>query len=109
MQALVSEQVPLIGVSNTVIAELEGMAPDRFDTKFDLARQMQGIAVHSESDELTIYLDDFLSRVKENGELNAIHEKWLGAPLPDFVVTASSAQEALDHYADQQESVESTQ
>ena len=102
VQALVSGQVPLIGASNTVIAELEGMAPDRFDTKFDLARQMQGIAVHPESDELTTYLNDFLARVKENGKLNAIHEKWLDAPLPDFVGTTSSAQEALDYYANQQ-------
>lgn len=100
VQALVSGQVPLIGASNTVIAELEGMAPDRFDTKFDLARQMQGIAVHPQSDELTAYLDDFLARMKENGELNAIHEKWLDAPLPDFVRTTSSAQEALDYYAE---------
>ncbi len=107
VQALISGQVPLIGASNTVIAELEGMAPERFDTKFDLARQMQGIAVHPESDELTAYLDDFLARAKENGELNAIHEEWLDAPLPDFVTTTSSAQEALDYYANPQQSGES--
>jgi polar amino acid transport system substrate-binding protein len=85
VQALLSGQVELIGASNTVIAQLEKIAPDRFDTKFDLRQQVQGIAVRPGSDELLAYVNDFLGRVKEGGELNAIHEKWLDAPLPDFV------------------------
>ncbi|MEO3433325.1 transporter substrate-binding domain-containing protein [Inquilinus sp. CAU 1745] len=90
VQALLSGQVELIGASNTVIAQLEQVAPDRFDTKFDLNQQVQGIAVRPGSDELRAYIDDFLGRVKESGELTAIHEKWLDAPLPDFVTQASA-------------------
>lgn len=86
VQALLAGQVELIGASNTVIAQLEAIAGDRFDTKFDLRQQVQGIAVRPGSDELLAYVNDFLARVKESGELNAIHEKWLDAPLPDFVI-----------------------
>lgn len=85
VQALLSGQVPLIGASNVVIAQINQAAPDRFDTKFTLRQQSQGIAVRKESDELLAYVNDFLNRVKEGGELNAIHEEWLQSPLPDFL------------------------
>lgn len=85
VQALLSGQVDVIGCSNTVIAELERIAPGRFDKKFDISEQVQGIAVRPGSAELLDYINDFLGRVKENGKLNEIHEKWLDAPLPDFV------------------------
>lgn len=101
VQALLSGQVQAIGASNVVIAQLEEMAPDRFDVKFDLSQQVQGIAVRPGSDELLARINEFLDKVKDNGELNAIHEKWLDAPLPEFVAeageeaTAEAAQTAV--------------
>ena len=85
VQALISGQVPLIGASNTVIAQIQKLRPDTYDKKFDLAQQVQGIAVKPGSDELLTAVNAFLSKVKKNGELNKIHEKWLDSPLPDFV------------------------
>lgn len=85
VQALLSGQVELIGASNTVIAQLNEVAPGRFDTKFDLSQQVQGIAVRPGSDELLAYVNDFLGQVKENGKLDEIHRNWLDSPLPDFV------------------------
>lgn len=85
VQALLSGQVPLIGASNVVIAQINQAAPDRFDTKFTLRQQSQGIAVRKGSSELLAYVNDFLNRAKESGELNAIHEKWLQSPLPEFL------------------------
>src|SRR5690606_31931297 len=64
VQALLSGQVDVIGCSNTVIAQLEQIAPDRFDIKFDLSEQVQGIAVRPGSTELLDYINDFLDRVK---------------------------------------------
>jgi polar amino acid transport system substrate-binding protein len=86
VQALLSGQVPLIGASNTVIAQINEVAPDRFDTKFSLSQQSQGIATRKGADELMAYINDFLARKKESGELNALHEQWVGNPLPEFVV-----------------------
>src|SRR5690554_4572245 len=85
VQALLSGQVDVIGCSNTVIAQLEQMAPGRFDVKFDISEQVQGIAVRPGSSELLDYINDFLQRVKDDGRLDEIHQKWLDSPLPEFV------------------------
>jgi len=82
VQALLSGQTPIMGASNVVISQIEAMAPDRFDTKFSLRQQSQAIAVRPGSDELLGYINDFLVRVKEDGRLNALHEEWVGGPLP---------------------------
>lgn len=88
VQALLSGQVELIGVSNVVAAQIEKAAPGRFDQKIQLSQQVQGIAVRKGSTELLGAINAFVEKVKANGELNKIHEKWLGAPLPDFVAGA---------------------
>ncbi|WMT91575.1 transporter substrate-binding domain-containing protein [Pelagibacterium sp. H642] len=86
VQALLSGQAPLMGASNVVIAQINEMAPGRFDTKFSLRQQSQAIAVRPGSTELLDYINDFLARVKEDGSLNALHEEWVGGPLPEFVL-----------------------
>jgi polar amino acid transport system substrate-binding protein len=88
VQALLSGQVDLIGVSNVVAAQIEKAAPGRFDQKLQLSRQVQGIAVRKGSTELLNFVNQFIDKAKADGELNKIHEKWLGSPLPDFVADA---------------------
>lgn len=85
VQALLSGQVELIGVSNVVAAQIEKAAPGRFGQKLSLSQQVQGIAVRKGSAELLAAVNQFVEKVKADGELNKIHEKWLGSPLPDFV------------------------
>lgn len=89
VQALLSGQVDLIGVSNVVAAEIQKVAPGRFNQKLELSQQVQGIAVRKGSAELLEFVNGFIDKVKADGRLNAIHEKWLGSPLPDFVRDAS--------------------
>ncbi len=85
VQALLSGQVELIGVSNVVAAQIEKAAPGRFDQKLQLSQQVQGIVVRKGSTELLTAVNAFIDKVKADGELNKIHEKWLGTPLPAFV------------------------
>lgn len=85
VQALLSGQVELIGVSNVVAAQIEKAAPGRFSQKLSLSQQVQGIAVRKGSAELLAAVNQFVDKVKADGELSKIHEKWLGSPLPDFV------------------------
>jgi len=87
VQALLSGQVQLIGCSNTVIAQIQKVKPDEYNEKIQLSKQVQGIAVRPDSDKLLAWVNDFLGKVKDNGELSKIHEKWLGQPLPDFIKT----------------------
>ena len=88
VQALLSGQVDLIGVSNVVAAQIEKAAPGHFNQKLQLSQQVQGIAVRKGSTELLAAVNAFVDKVKANGDLNKIHEKWLDAPLPDFVAEA---------------------
>lgn len=89
VQALLSGQVELIGVSNVVAAQIEQAAPGRFNQKIELSQQVQGIAVRKGSTELLEAVNAFIQKVKADGQLNAIHEKWLGSPLPNFVAEAN--------------------
>jgi ABC-type amino acid transport/signal transduction systems, periplasmic component/domain len=88
IQALLSGQVQLIGVSNVVAAQIETAAPGKYEQKIQLSQQVQGIAVRKGSSELLTAVNAFVDKVKASGDLNKIHEKWLGSPLPDFVTEA---------------------
>ena len=88
VQALLSGQVPLMGASNVVVSQLNERAPGEYDVKFSLSKQSQAIATRPGQDELVAYINDFLARKKESGELNALHEEWVGGPLPGFVAEA---------------------
>lgn len=85
VQALLTGQVPLIGVSGVVIHNIEQHAPDRFNKKFRLQHQFQGIAFRPDDDKLRARVNKFVEQIKKNGKLNAIHQKWLGSPLPDLL------------------------
>lgn len=89
VQALLSGQVEAIGVSNIISSQIEAMAPGRYEVKFDLAQQVQGIAVRPGQDALLAEINAFVAKVKADGKLNEIHEKWLGSPLPDFVAATN--------------------
>lgn len=88
VQALLSGQVVAIGASNTVIDQIQKVAPGRFNEKFPLQQQVQGIAVRPGSKDLLAAVNSFLTKAKGDGTLNAISEKWLKSPLPKFVLDA---------------------
>jgi polar amino acid transport system substrate-binding protein len=87
-QALLSGQVDAIGCSNTVIAQITRVAPGRFKEMFPLSQQVQGIAVRPKQTEFLAAINDFVAKIKADGRLEAISQKWLKAPLADFVAAA---------------------
>jgi polar amino acid transport system substrate-binding protein len=90
VQALLSGQVELMGVSNVVFAQIEKAAPGRFDQKFVFNQQLQGIALRKGNPELLSAINDFVGKTMSNGELEKIQEKWLGSSLPQFVKDAKN-------------------
>lgn len=84
VQALLSNQVDALGLSNVVAQELEKMSPGTYEMKLVLRRQPNAIALRQGQDELLGWVNKFLDKVKASGELNAIHRKWLGSDLPDL-------------------------
>lgn len=89
VQALLSGQVEAIGTNNVIIAQIDQAAPGRFDKKFELSQQKQGIAVRPGSDALLAEINTFIEKAKADGKLSEIHQKWLGSPLPDFVAATN--------------------
>ena len=82
---MMSGQVNLLGVSNVVMSQVMGATGERFEKKFELSSQVQGIVVAPGSDELLSTINSFLAQIKSDGTLDGIHQKWLGEPLPNFV------------------------
>lgn len=87
-QALLSGQVPLLGVADLAIAQIDKAAPDRFTKKFTLRQQAQGIVVRKDSQDLLAAVNDFLNKKKKDGSLNKLHEQWMQTPLPTFIENA---------------------
>ncbi len=54
------------------------------EPKFVLLRQPNGISMRSDQFNLRQWVDTFLFYVKNNGELEAMHQKWFKQPLPGF-------------------------
>lgn len=91
VQALLSGQVDALGVSNVVAQQIKAMAPQaNYEMKFVLKSQVQGVALRQGQDKLLAWVNGFLDTVKKNGELAAIHQKWLGTGLPAAVTAGKS-------------------
>ena len=54
--------------------------------KFVLLRQPNGITMRANQFNLHQWVNTFVYYVKNNGELDALHRKWFGVPLPDLPV-----------------------
>lgn len=85
LQALISGQVQALGASNTVLAELNKSYPQlQIEPKITLRRQANGIAFRKGDTELKQWVDQFITTIRNNGELDAIHRRWFNAPLPEL-------------------------
>lgn len=87
VQALLSGQIEAIGVATVVAKQIQEMKPDaQFEPKIILRRQPNGIALRRNQGDLLQWVNTFVYFIKNNGELDAIHQKWLGQPLPQLPV-----------------------
>jgi polar amino acid transport system substrate-binding protein len=82
LQALISGQVPLIGCSNVCYVTIQKLAPGKYNKKFELSSQVQGIAVKPGEQKLLARVNQFIEKIKGDGELDKINQKWLGEPMP---------------------------
>ena len=84
-QALITGQVDAIAetglTGDTTFAANPGAGIER---KFILLQQPNGITMRKDQWNLHQWVNTFVYFVKNNGELNAIHEKWFHKPLPNL-------------------------
>ena len=85
IQALVSGQVDAIGGNTTYKINLDRAAPGNdFEQKLVFNEQWMGATTRPGDAEMNGWLNAFIDKIKANGELQKISEKWLDAPLPTF-------------------------
>ncbi|BAF90405.1 MULTISPECIES: transporter substrate-binding domain-containing protein [Azorhizobium] len=81
-QAFISGQTDLLGSNNVIGAQLAEANPDMgIERKIVLRSQYNGITVRRGSTDFLQWINTFLYFVKNNGELDAINQKWFKTPL----------------------------
>ncbi|AYM14777.1 MULTISPECIES: transporter substrate-binding domain-containing protein [Agrobacterium] len=87
IQALISGQVDLTGSATTQVANIAKVAGEgKFVPKILLGRAFNAFAVRPGSREWVDYLNGFVAKKVESGELAVLYKKWVGgeiAKLPD--------------------------
>ena len=85
MQALFSGQVQAIaGPDAQANAAMKAKGDTETELKFVFGMQPNSMAVKKDARDLHQWLNNVIYYIKQNGELNAISEKWVGGPLPQL-------------------------
>ena len=85
MQALISGQVDAIGGNTTYKINLDKASPGNdFEQKLVFNEQWQGICTKLGDAEINNWLNQFIDKIKANGELARIYQKWMGFAPPEF-------------------------
>ena len=85
IQALLAGQVDAIGGNTTYILNINKARPGNdIEQKLVLNRQYMGIAMRPGQKELNEWLNAFVDKVRSDGELEKLSQKWIGQPLPDL-------------------------
>jgi polar amino acid transport system substrate-binding protein len=87
MQAYISGQADFLGANNVTALQVAAANPPQgIEKKLVLRGQYQGITMRRGSDDLRQWVNTFLFFIKNNGELDAINQKWFHEPLPQMPV-----------------------
>lgn len=96
VQALLSGQVDLVGASNTQIAPIEQVAgAGKYAIKLPISRNYQGAAVRPGEREWVNYINDFIGRKIDSGELGALYKKWIGQEMAKDMPTTGEGEAPL--------------
>lgn len=86
--AYLSGQAELFATNSLIVPDLQKRNPNKeFELKFTIRRSPAHMGVRMGEHNLVRWLDSFIFFNTMNGELNRLHEKWLGmpmAPLPSL-------------------------
>ncbi|HTR86016.1 MAG TPA: transporter substrate-binding domain-containing protein [Reyranella sp.] len=83
--AYVTGQAELFATNSLIIPDLVKRNPGKeFDLKFTIRRSPAHMGVRIGEHNLVRWLDEFIFFNKMNGELDRLHQKWLGMKLQDM-------------------------
>jgi polar amino acid transport system substrate-binding protein len=85
IQGLLAGQVDAIGGNTTYMLNIAKARPDNdFEQKLVLNRQYMGIAMRPGQKELNEWLNAFVDKMRDSGELEKLSQKWIHQPLPEL-------------------------
>ncbi|TAU74380.1 transporter substrate-binding domain-containing protein [Rhizobium leguminosarum] len=87
VQALVSGQVETLGGNIFYMDRLEKARPGEFENKLEFQKLYNGACTRLGEKEINAALNTFIDKIKANGELKTVYDKWMKVPVPEFPET----------------------
>jgi polar amino acid transport system substrate-binding protein len=84
VQALVSGQVQALGGNIFYMDRVEKARPGEFENKLEFQKLYNGACTRLGEKEINVAINDFIDKIKANGELKKIYDKWMKVPIPEF-------------------------
>ena len=84
VQALVSGQVDALGGNIFYMDRVEKARPGEFENKLEFQKLYNGACTRLGEKELNASINAFIDKIKANGELKKIYDKWMKVPVPEF-------------------------
>jgi polar amino acid transport system substrate-binding protein len=84
IQALLSGQVQAVGANMFYVQRLNAQKPDAFEDKLEFQRLYNGACTRLGEKEINAALNEFIDKIKANGELAKAYATWMKVPLPEF-------------------------
>jgi polar amino acid transport system substrate-binding protein len=84
IQALLSGQVDMVGANQFYEQRLSQSKPGVFERKFAFMVQYNGAATRLGEKAWNATVNAFIDKIKANGQLAEIYQKWMGFPPPEF-------------------------
>lgn len=85
IQGLLTGQVDAIGANTTYMININKARPNNdYEQKLVLNQQWMGVAMRPHQKELNEWVNNFIDKMKADGRLEALSEKWIGQPLPNL-------------------------
>lgn len=87
IQALVSGQTEALGGNIFYMDRVEKAVPGKFENKLEFQKLYNGAGTRLGEKEINVALNSFIDKIKANGELKKIYDKWMKVPVPEFPAT----------------------
>ncbi|MDL2398155.1 transporter substrate-binding domain-containing protein [Rhizobium mayense] len=84
VQALVSGQVEALGGNIFYMDRVEKARPGEFENKLEFQKLYNGACTRLSEKEINASLNTFIDKIKANGDLKKIYDKWMKVPVPEF-------------------------
>lgn len=84
IQALLSGQVDAVGGNLFYVDRLNAAKPDTFERKLEFTRLYNGACTRLGEKEINAAVNGFIDKIKSNGDLKTIYNKWIKTDPPEF-------------------------